>query len=138
MRHTTLKLMVAMLAMPLSLLLVGVTQNGFFFLFFLISLLLSVLYWIDLGRLLREVPGGGRMIRFLGIVMGMPQALLGLVTATAGLGIIGWVLYNTLVERQPEYTGGLMTLGVGPALVLFGMTWLRSAFRGQPVQYDGG
>jgi hypothetical protein len=48
------------------------------------------------------------------------------------------VLYNTLVERQPEYTGGLMTLGVGPALVLFGMTWLRSAFRGQPVQHDGG
>lgn len=136
MKSTVAKLAASMAAIPASLLLIGITQNGFFFLFTLISLPLAVLYWIDLGRQLRNVQGGGRMMRLLGIVMGVPQALFGLAVVLVGLAIIGWVLYNTFVERQEQYSGGLMTLGIGPVLVLFGTGWLRSAFRGHQDPAD--
>ncbi len=71
------------------------------------------------------------MARTLGVVMGVPQALLGLISAGVGLSIIGWVLYNTFIERQPQYSGGFLTLGIGPTLVLFGLAWVRSAFRNE-------
>ncbi|PPJ42863.1 hypothetical protein C0063_06335 [Pseudoxanthomonas sp. KAs_5_3] len=122
--------------MPLSLLLVGLTQNGFFFLLFLASLPLVVLYWIDLGRELRSTQSRGTFIHTLGILMGVPQALFGLACAGIGLSIVAWVLYNTFVEREPQYTGGLLTLGIGPVLTLFGAGWLRSAFR-TPGASDG-
>lgn len=76
------------------------------------------------------------MVRLLGFAMGMPQALFGVGVAIIGLGIIGWVLYNSFVERQEQYSGGFMTLGMGPVLVLFGTAWLRSAFRADAQQPD--
>lgn len=133
MRKTALKLGLAIAAMPLSLLLIRVTHNSFFFLPFLISFPFVILYWIDLGREIRSAPGLGRLGRALGILMGVPQALFGLLCAAIGLAMIVWVLYNTFVERQPEYTGGFLTLGIGPVLVLFGLGWLVSAFRGGPA-----
>jgi hypothetical protein len=131
MRRIALKLGASIATMPLSLLLVGLTQDGFFFLFFLASLPLVVLYWIDLGRELRSTQRSGIFIRTLGIAIGVPQALFGIVCAGIGLSVVAWVLYNTFVERQPQYSGGFLTLGIGPALILFGVGWLRSAFRSE-------
>lgn len=132
MGKTALKLGIAIAAMPLSLLLIGLTHNGFFFLFFLLSLPLAVLYWIDLGREIRNTQKPSPLGRVLGVLMGVPQALFGLLCIAAGSVIVGWVLYNTFVERQPEYTGGFLTLGIGPVLVLFGLGWLLGAFRSEP------
>jgi hypothetical protein len=137
MRKTALKLGASIAAMPLSLFLIGLTHNGFFFLFFLVSLPLIVLYWVDLGREIRSTKGHGALMRLLGIVMGVPQALFGLVCAGIGLAIVAWVIYNTFVERQPQYTDGFMTLGIGPALVLFGVGWLVGAFRRDSDSSDG-
>jgi hypothetical protein len=40
------------------------------------------------------------------------------------------VLYNLLIERQPQFTGSWAAgLGIGPALVLFGIGCLVSIFR---------
>ena len=69
--------------------------------------------------------------------MGVPQALFGLLCAFSGMAIVVWVLYNTFVERQPQYTGGFMALGIGPALILFGLSWLVTAFRHDPGKSDG-
>lgn len=131
MPRTALKLAASITAMPLSAVLIGLTHNNVFFLSFLAGLLASILYWVDLGRELRQTQSAGTMARLLGVVMGVPQALLGLISAGVGLSIIGWVLYNTFVERQPQYSGGLLTLGIGPILVLFGLAWVRSAFRNE-------
>lgn len=39
--------------------------------------------------------------------------------AACGLAIIGWVIYNSLIRRLPEYTGGFLTFGLGPIMVFF-------------------
>jgi hypothetical protein len=98
-----------------------------FFLVFPMSILLT----IETGRTLREVPGLPRSLRVLGYVLSIPQALLGFLTAAIGVAIILWVLYNLLVERQPQFTGGL-SLGIGPALAIVGYWWMRSAFKKKP------
>ena len=129
MNKTALKLAASIAAMPLSLVLTGLTHNGLFFLFFLASLPLAVLSWMDLGRELRRAENRGSVIHTLGIVMGAPQAFFGLVAIGIGLSIVAWVLYNTFVQRQPHYSGGFLTFGIGPALAVFGVGLLRSAFR---------
>ena len=97
-----------------------------------VGLVLSVLYGLDLAQELRNAPDPSRMIRAAGLLMGVPQALFGLLCLLTGMGMVAWVLYNTFVERQPQYSGGFLALGAGPALVLFGLGWLASAFRRNP------
>lgn len=94
---------------------------------------LLILTWIELGRSLRAASPSARARRLVGLAFGVPQAMLGLTSAAAGLSLVGWVLYNSLVERQPQYTGGFLTFGIGPLLVVFGVAWLRDAFRRQPT-----
>ncbi|MDR0634193.1 MAG: hypothetical protein LBF91_04365 [Azoarcus sp.] len=67
----------------------------------------------------------------------MPKALLGLASIGIGLAIIAWVVYNSFVERLPQYSGGFLTFGIGTTLLLFGWAWLVSAFRGKPDASDG-
>lgn len=72
--------------------------------------------------------------RIFNALFRVPLALFGLVCIVAGGSIIGWVLYNALVERRKEYTGphlvfGLGSFGVGTPLVLYGWFTLRSAVR---------
>lgn len=128
MRKTAVKLAASMAAVPLSLLLLVWTGNGLFFIPVMASLPLIILYWIDLGAEIRTASREGTPLGYLGVLMGVPQALFGLACAGIGVAIIVWVLYNTFVERQSEYSGGFMTLGIGPLLVLFGAGWLLSAF----------
>jgi hypothetical protein len=72
--------------------------------------------------------------RIFNALFRVPLALFGLTCLLAGLSIIGWVLYNILVERQKEYSGpnfilGLGSFGVGVPLVLYGWFTLQSAVR---------
>lgn len=55
----------------------------------------------------------------------------GLLSASIGVAIVAWVLYNHFVERQDSYTGHalLVSFGVGPALVGYGVSLVRSAVR---------
>lgn len=129
MRKTALKLGISLAIMPLSVLLLGLTHNALFFLSLVTGLLFAILFWFDLGRQLRNLTRPSRAEHTLGILMGVPQALFGLICAAIGMAIVLWVLYNTFVERQPRYIGGFMTLGLGPALALFGFGWVVTAFR---------
>ena len=106
--------------------------SGWFGLGIPIGLALSVLYWFDLAGELRNAPSSSRTMRIISVLMGVPQALFGLLCACIGSAIVIWVLYNTFVERQPQYTGGFLTLGIGPVLVIFGLGWLSTAFRRNP------
>ena len=135
MHKASIKLLLALSTLILSCVLLRV--NGWFGLGALIGFVLSILYWFDTARELREAPQASRALRIVGGLMAVPQALFGLLCATIGLGIIVWVLYNTFVERQPQYTGGFLTLGMGPSLVLFGCGWLVSAFRRGSDRPDG-
>jgi hypothetical protein len=129
MKATAWKLAASFIAMPASLLLSTVPGLGFVGWFFAVGLVLSIMYWFDLGALLREADADRRGLRILGVLMGVPQALFGLVCSLVGLAIVGWVLYNTFIERQSSYSGGFLTFGMGPAMVGFGALLIASAFR---------
>ena len=89
-----------------------------------------ILLGMETGRTLRTLPDVPAAWKVVGILLSLPQAILGFVSVLLGLAIILWVAYNFLVERQPQFSGGLLpSLGVGPALLVAGWWWLRSAFR---------
>ena len=103
-----------------------------FVLFIFVGLPVFIMSVMDLGKTLRESQSPSYLVMILGMLLGVPQALLGLVAIALGAAIVVWVLYNTFVERQPEYTGGFLTFGLGPALILVGWYWLRQAFARSP------
>lgn len=98
--------------------------------FIFIGLPLFILCWIDLGAAIRRIPEPGPLVRVMGLFFGAPQFLLGLLALLMGAALIGWVLYNTFIERLPSYTGRWFSFGFGPALVAGGWYWMRAAFRG--------
>jgi len=99
-----------------------------FLLFIFLGIPLFVLTWVDLGRALRQAESPTRLTFVLGIFFGLPQVVFGLIAVACGISILAWVAYNSFFERQPQYTGGFLTFGLGPALVLMGWYWLREAF----------
>jgi hypothetical protein len=103
--------------------------SGWFGIGVLVGLVLVPLYWIDLGRALRSPAVGHPGLRLLGLVMGVPQALFGLLAALIGLSIMCWVLYNSFWGPSSHYSGGFLTLGIGPVLVLVGGRFVLDAFR---------
>lgn len=132
MKRTSIKLVCAIIALPLSMFLTGLSGSGYFMTGVVVALPLSILYWIDLGQEIRNTQSSSTSLRILGILMGVPQALFGLLCVLIGLTIIVWVLYNSFVERQPQFTGSFLSFGIGPMLCLFGTAWLFRAFRAQP------
>lgn len=82
----------------------------------------------------RTNDGTTRLSRAFNVLFCVPLALFGLVCVLLGLSMIGWVLYNVLIEHVKEYTGprfllGLGSFGIGVPLVMYGWWTLRSAFR---------
>ena len=129
MKAAAWKLVAAILWMPLSLLISAIPGFGAVGWLFPVGLVLAILIWFDLGAQLRAVEPERRGLRALGVLMGVPQALFGLLCALIGVAIVLWVLYNTFVERLDTYSGGILTFGMGPAMIGFGALWIASAFR---------
>jgi hypothetical protein len=57
------------------------------------------------------------------------KGLFSLLVLLIGGGIIVWVLYNELVERQPQYQRPPLAgiFGIAPAMVGVGLHWGRQA-----------
>ena len=101
-----------------------------FLLLIFLGIPVLILSGIEAGRTLRTLPDVPPAWKAIGILLSLPQAIFGLSSVLLGLAIILWVAYNFLVERQPEFTGGVIpSLGIGPLLLVAGWWWLRSAFR---------
>jgi hypothetical protein len=132
MRSTALKLLAAFALIPIAVLGLRFTSNDLFFFVFLVGFVLTIMFWLDLGRLLRQLETPSPWQRVLGVLFGIPQALLGLVCVVFGGAIVVWVLYNSFVERTTTYSGGFLTFGIGPFLVLFGAGWILYAFKREP------
>lgn len=99
----------------------------------LVLLPLLVLRVVDLGGALRELPTDRPVLRAVGLALGLPEALLGLASMGIGVAIVAWVVYNTFVDRLPEFTGHVVfRFGIGPTLITFGWLWLRRAFERRP------
>lgn len=130
--RTARKLSAAILVLVASVLLLRV--DGWFGLGAVIALPLSILYWFDLGRELRASSSASRLQRVVGLLMGVPQALFGVLCLVAGISIIVWVLYNSLWGHDPNYTGGFLTFGIGPLLAAAGLGLVLDAFRRSPRQ----
>ncbi|MDR0737031.1 MAG: hypothetical protein LBF51_09440 [Zoogloeaceae bacterium] len=121
------KLTVASIVLVVSILLLRV--DGWFGLGFVAAFPLAILWWFELGRELRDSDAASPFRRAVGLLMGLPQAVFGLFSLITGVSIIAWVLYNSFWRRDPHYTGGFLTFGVGPLLVLFGLWLLVDAFK---------
>ena len=102
--------------------------TAWFILFIFVGIPIFILTWIDLGNSLRGLENPSLFVRVLIIILGVPQAMFGLVALVIGASVIMWVLYNTLIETLPQYKGGILVFGVAPALLLFGIYWLRLVF----------
>jgi uncharacterized membrane protein len=134
------KFVVALALLVASCLLLAV--DGWFGLGIVVGLPLTILLWIDLGRELRTAPGQNRGSRAAGLLMGIPQALFGVLCLGVGVAIICWVLYNSLWRRDPNYTGGWLSFGIAPLLSLFGVGLTVDAFKRAPggtgIDHSGG
>lgn len=134
MKRASIKLLASVVFLVALATTIGKTNHegwltAWFLLFIFVGLPIFILAWIDLGKVLRSVERPSYVVRVLGLVFGAPQALFGLVSIVLGVSLIGWVLYNSFIQTQPQYSGGFLTFGIGPALVLFGAYWVRAAFR---------
>ncbi|MDR2365693.1 MAG: hypothetical protein LBD68_07550 [Zoogloeaceae bacterium] len=69
-----------------------------------------ILCLFDLGAALRA--SKTRRRRLLGVALGLPQFLFGLLCLAVGLAISLWVFYLLFVERLPKYLGGIPALGL--------------------------
>jgi hypothetical protein len=99
-------------------------------LLFLVGVPTLILLTIDLGRKLRG--GAARpLARFFGFALSVPQALLGVFAVFLGVAIVAWVLYRALVEPLDLRLLLLPTFGIGPALIVFGVQWIKTAFSDQ-------
>ncbi|MCB1037856.1 MAG: hypothetical protein KDD47_28740 [Acidobacteria bacterium] len=87
-----------------------------------------LLYW-DFIRAFGEYPET-RPKGVVAVLLAAPVAILGAISLLFGVAIILWVLYNLLVERQPEFQGPalLAGFGLGPGLIAFGWHLIRSPY----------
>jgi NADH:ubiquinone oxidoreductase subunit K len=103
--------------------------NGWFALPVLFAFILAIMYSIDFAGELREIESPTELQWRLRILMSVPMALFALTITLVGLSIAAWVIYNTFVERLPQYTGGFLTFGIAAVMTLVGLGWLVSLFR---------
>lgn len=129
MQKAVIKLVVSILSLPLSVLGLRFLGSDFFFVTFIIGLILSTLYCMDVGQILRDTERPSRIQRSMGILLGIPQAFFGLICFLIGVAIVLWVIYNTFIERQPLYSGGFLTLGMAPLMIAAGVAWILFAFK---------
>ncbi|PZS69828.1 hypothetical protein [Stenotrophomonas maltophilia] len=135
--RTRTKLGLSLVALLSSLPLMIGTGNGYFILLLLIGLPAAVLFWFDLGRELRAIPSPTRTARALGLAMGVPQVLFGLLCAGIGLLLVAWILYNLLIEHQSQFRiPSLPAFAVGPMMIVVGLSWARTAFRRAALEQD--
>ena len=127
MTRSGIKLLISFLLVPISLFMMRLT--GWFGLLFLVSLICSILYCIDYAAELKLLEEKSKYQRFISKVLLFPVAIFGLISLSIGLLIAVWVLYNTFIERQPQYTGGFLTFGIAPVLIIFGLASLESVFK---------
>ena len=62
------------------------------------------------------------------VIACIPAFTFGLLATGFGAAIIVWVLYNYLIERQPEFTVPVVfgSFGIAPAMLFFGIYTLKS------------
>jgi hypothetical protein len=66
-------------------------------------------------------------------VKGIIYWLMALLAVGIGLAIITWVLYNILIDTQPQYTGpnyiSPWSFGIGVPMVGIGVFWFRRGYQ---------
>lgn len=114
--------------------------DGWFGLGLPIGLVLFVLYSFDYAAELDVTGAPTRFQRFARMLLFVPRVIFGLLAVSIGASIALWVLYNTFVKRLPEYSGGYLTFGIAPVLLLYGLAAVRSAFKtkGKPALSTSG
>lgn len=91
---------------------------------FLLCIPVSILTCIDFGQSIRTSRPKG-IVRYIGILLGVPQALFGFMASAVGVVLPGFVTYDYFVNNK---------LPVGPwweasiAFFCFGMFLMRTAF----------
>ncbi|HEX6861680.1 MAG TPA: hypothetical protein VF414_02635 [Thermoanaerobaculia bacterium] len=96
--------------------------------------LLLYLDWVAALRARRRRRVGARLL--VGIAS-LPAFSFGLIAFVTGLTLIVWVLYNVLVERQPQFRWSpWQGFGIGPPLVVAGWIWMRRALGHEESSFE--
>ena len=96
-------------------------------LFVLLGLPLVIVTLLDVLVGLRTRPPSSGLGRSLVVLLSAPLGALGLTSLAFGAAIIAWVLYNLLVETQPQFSGWspFISFGIAPTLIGFGWFLVR-------------
>ena len=98
------------------------------FTFFVVLFPLYVLCSKDALENLSTVSSSTKYAYVTWLIASLPTLLFGLLAVGIAAAIILWVLYNSLIERQPEFTGGTIFggFGIAPIMLYFGFRALKS------------
>jgi hypothetical protein len=124
--RTSTKLLIALALIPASLPLMRLSE--WFGLGFPVGLVLSILWGIDYAAELRGRAALAWPQRIVMVVLSSLQALFALLVLACGLGILAWVGWNLLVERQPAFEWRAGSLALAFAMVAGGAGWLWATF----------
>ncbi|MES2355943.1 MAG: hypothetical protein V4568_16390 [Pseudomonadota bacterium] len=83
------------------------------------------LAWLDIGRALRKTSSSNAASYALGVLVGLPQAVFGLVCLIAGVAITVAFFFGPVRGEDSNWIVFL----VGPLLMCVGIWWLRDSFR---------
>ena len=111
----------------------GLSITGIAFLLFIVPVLFAG--FIDWVQARPVADGHSPLGRAWRLACAAPVLVFGIASIAIGVAIVGWVLFNHLIERQPEYTGGSVwiSFGIGPMAVAFGVGVIRSSLEREPV-----
>jgi len=127
-----LLLVVPPLLMPLAFMMKAETRASFAVplavAWLFISIPVSILVFLDWFR----SPSTGRLGRSLRNIARVPVLLFGVLAVLIGVGVLTWIAYNLLIERQAAFRWASFEIVSAMASVtMFGVYLIRVSFRNQ-------
>jgi hypothetical protein len=92
-----------------------------------VSIPVSILMFLDWYRSAAAPVGLGRGVRN---IARLPVFFFGVTAVLIGLGVLAWIAYNLLIERQPEFRWTMIDVAASTAasIIIFGIYLIRLSF----------
>jgi hypothetical protein len=92
-----------------------------------VSIPVSILVFLDWFR----SPSTGGLGRGMRNIARVPVFLFGVIAVLIGVGVLAWIAYNLLIERQSEFRWTIEAVGAMASIIIFGIHLIRVSLRNQ-------